>query len=148
MFGPFGSMLALVGSMLGPFGSILGTFRTLLAELCKKYIEFGIDLRRWVFQKEFGRKTKKELNPRTTKRQTHKQARRNARSRTPPPLPQEGRSVPDFFPIPELPILNLPRPERSLASPYLSGGTAHSAGPIQNPENLVLWTNISDFSDF
>jgi len=81
MFGPFGSMLALVGSMLGPFGSILGTFRTLLAELCKKYIEFGIDLRRWVFQKEFGRKTKKELNPRTTKRQTHKQARRNARSR-------------------------------------------------------------------
>ena len=56
--------------------------------------------------------------------------------------------MPDFFLIPELPILNLPRPERSLASPYLSGGTAHSAGPTQNPGNLVLWTKISDFSGF
>ena len=59
-FGPFGSILALIGSMLGPFGSILGAFWTLLADFCKNYIEFGIDLRRWFFHKEFGRKPTNE----------------------------------------------------------------------------------------
>ena len=58
-FGPFGSILALIGSMLGPFGSIFGAFWTLLADFGKKYIEFGIDLRRRFFHK----KSKFRLDP-------------------------------------------------------------------------------------
>ena len=49
----------------------------------------------------------------------------------------------------EIPDQNLTNPERSLASPYLSGSTAHSARPTHFPGLLPLWTDFSGFwADF
>ena len=62
--------------------------------------------------------------------------------------PLVGRSVPDTF---SDSCSSDPKSAKSgevWTSPYLSGGTPPSAGPTQNPGNLVFWTNISDFSGF
>ena len=86
---PFWLILLPFGSILAPFGRLLTSFWRLLASFCMHFLDLatsldkiGIDFRRCVFTNIIWSQTYKRTHPRTTKQQTHKQAWRNARSRT------------------------------------------------------------------